>query len=141
MDEAMEATEKSRTSACTNDKPAPISKKSSYLKPNSFNRSRETGKTNRLEELTLFSSRVCEVMSSMSVHETIDAGSTKGIVMIKSFRNAGISVALFALTVALPTASQAFSPEAQHPEAQQMCAGDASGCAARKFPNIPRIIA
>jgi hypothetical protein len=75
-------------------------------------------------------------MSSMSVHETIDAGSTKGIVMIKSFRNAGISVALFALTVALPTASQAFSPEAQ-----QMCAGDAFRLCSSEIPNIPRIIA
>jgi len=56
--------------------------------------------------------------------------------MIKSFRNAGISVALFALTVALPTASQAFSPEAQ-----QMCTGDAFRLCSSEIPNIPRITA
>lgn len=56
--------------------------------------------------------------------------------MNKTFRNAGVSVALFAFTVVLPTASQAFSSEAQ-----QMCTGDAFKFCSSEIPNIPRITA
>lgn len=56
--------------------------------------------------------------------------------MNKTFRNAGASVALFALTVVFPTASQAFSSEAQ-----QMCTGDAFKFCSSEIPNIPRVTA
>ncbi len=56
--------------------------------------------------------------------------------MNKTFRIAGASVALLISVVALPTAGQAFSPEAQ-----QMCTGDAFRLCSSAIPNIPRITA
>jgi hypothetical protein len=55
--------------------------------------------------------------------------------MIKTFRNARLVVAFVSL-FALPTASYAFSPEAQ-----QMCTGDAFRLCSSEIPNIDRITA
>jgi len=56
--------------------------------------------------------------------------------MNKTFRNARVSAALFAFIAVVPTASQAFSSEAQ-----QMCTGDAFKFCSSEIPNVQRITA
>jgi hypothetical protein len=56
--------------------------------------------------------------------------------MTKTFRNAGLTIAFTVSLFALPTASYAFSPEAQ-----QMCTGDAFRLCSSEIPNVDRITA
>jgi hypothetical protein len=57
--------------------------------------------------------------------------------MTKTFRNAGLTIAIAVSLVAMPTArSFAFSPEAQ-----QMCTGDAFRLCSSKISNIDRVTA
>jgi hypothetical protein len=56
--------------------------------------------------------------------------------MTKTFRNASLTIAFSVALLALPTASYAFSPEAQ-----QMCTGDAFRLCSSEIPNIDRITA
>jgi hypothetical protein len=60
----------------------------------------------------------------------------KGMTMTKTIRNAGLTIAFVAFLFASPTASYAFSPEAQ-----QMCTGDAFRLCSSEIPNIDRVTA
>jgi hypothetical protein len=56
--------------------------------------------------------------------------------MIKTIRNAGLTIAFAVSLFALPTAGNAFSPEAQ-----RMCTGDAFRLCSSEIPDISRVTA